>query len=98
MQYGKCWGKIQTNQNRDNSLRCVVFYLAQYPCIHMRSYPEALIENNQGQNRVSAKRMGQDDGAHAERMGKDAGAHAARMRKDAGAHYQYHFIQTCLRH
>lgn len=54
----------------------------------MRSYPEALIENNQGQNGVSAKRMGQDDGAHAERMRKDAGAHAGRMRKDAGAPYQ----------
>lgn len=49
--------------------------------------PEALKENNQGQNGVSAKRMGQDDGAH-----------AGRMRKDAGAHYRYHFLQTCLRH
>lgn len=37
------------NQNRDNSLRCVVFYLAQYPFIHMGFCPEALKENNQGQ-------------------------------------------------
>lgn len=75
------------NQNRDNSLRCVVFYLAQYPFIHMGFRPEALKENNQEQNGVSAKRMGQDDGAH-----------AGRMRKDAGAHDHYYFLQTCLRH
>lgn len=61
---GSTENRFQVNQNRVNSLRWVVFYLAQDPFIHTRSCPEAVrLKTTKGKNDVNTERMGKDTGA-----------------------------------